>query len=924
MASDGLTRLRGRDPEVATLQERVRAAAAGLSPVVLLEGPAGMGRSRLLGEAARMASGAGLTVVSGAGREVAAVAPLETLLEALRASGVLAAADLESLGESPGRILDRLVTRLCEQTRRRPLLVAIDDVQWADAASLLAVGTLAAAREAQGVLWILSRRHLAAPPELELAFARLAAGGGVRLALAPLAGGQAVELASDVLGAAPDAPLETLIEAAAGRPAYVVELLRGLLDEGRVDMVDGTATARGTALPARLDAVVTGHLRSLSPAARHLLDAGSVLGPTFTAAQAAVVLGRSADQVRPAVREALAARVLTSRVRRLAFAQGLVRRVVHDRLPVSLAQALHGDAGRLRAARERSPVRFDPATGPGEEEWNAVLRQAARAPRTSWAAAGDGAGRWVLELMPRNGERSRLLAGAVLLFGSMGRAAEAEELAMLALDHDLDQESEVGVRLGVAIALIRGGRRDEAVHHVRRGLEVAPAGGRLRAGILAAHAATLVRSEPARAARVAGAAIRVGEAAGDLTGVAGGQLVRATVAVLGGRLDRALALAADAAQRTGPGSATPDHPRHLVALTLMALSRFEEALSVASEGRREGEETGSRWCVGICETVAAMAHLGAGRLDEARSGATTALGVARDPGLDLVGAEALAVLEEVAVRQGDLARARWCADRLSSLPADRRSLGAHPAWTSAMLAAADGDPASALHALADAVSELRQGRLLFGAVDVSRLPRAVGIALAAGDPAQATVVATAARRLALQNRRQPAIAGSAAHAEGLLEGDASLLTEAVELLRGAGRPLALAGALEDLGLALVAEGSRARAREAVEEAHETFMARGAGRDAARLRRLLRRLGVPRRLASTPVRSVAGWGSLTESELRTVHLVAEGLTNQAVAERMFVSTHTVNTHLRHAFSKLRVRSRVDLTRLVLTRREEETP
>src|SRR5262249_60393958 len=88
------------------------------------------------------------------------------------------------------------------------------------------------------------------------------------------------------------------------------------------------------------------------------------------------------------------------------------------------------------------------------------------------------------------------------------------------------------------------------------------------------------------------------------------------------------------------------------------------------------------------------------------------------------------------------------------------------------------------------------------------------------------------------------------------------------------------------------------------------------RDAARLEQRLRTLGVRRRPRRAPGGSRLGPASLTESELRVVGLVAEGLTNRTIAERLFLSPHTVDAHLRHAFTKLGVSSRVELTRAVL--------
>jgi DNA-binding CsgD family transcriptional regulator len=88
---------------------------------------------------------------------------------------------------------------------------------------------------------------------------------------------------------------------------------------------------------------------------------------------------------------------------------------------------------------------------------------------------------------------------------------------------------------------------------------------------------------------------------------------------------------------------------------------------------------------------------------------------------------------------------------------------------------------------------------------------------------------------------------------------------------------------------------------------------GAARDAARARMRLRELGVRRRVQSLD-RPKLGWESLTDAELQVARLAAAGCTNRGIADRLFVSPHTVNTHLRHVFDKLDVRSRVDLTRI----------
>jgi len=142
----------------------------------------------------------------------------------------------------------------------------------------------------------------------------------------------------------------------------------------------------------------------------------------------------------------------------------------------------------------------------------------------------------------------------------------------------------------------------------------------------------------------------------------------------------------------------------------------------------------------------------------------------------------------------------------------------------------------------------------------------------------------------------------------------------VGLFKRSPRSLALAAAHEDLGLASKREGATDSGIDALTRALVLFACAGATRDAARLRSRLRALGVRRRV-TTAEKPAMGWAAMTKSGLAVPHLAADGLTNREIAERLFVSPHTVNTHLRRVFAKLDVRSRVDLTRLATERNNE---
>jgi DNA-binding CsgD family transcriptional regulator len=170
----------------------------------------------------------------------------------------------------------------------------------------------------------------------------------------------------------------------------------------------------------------------------------------------------------------------------------------------------------------------------------------------------------------------------------------------------------------------------------------------------------------------------------------------------------------------------------------------------------------------------------------------------------------------------------------------------------------------------------------------------------AHDTAERAVLA--AERRAAANPGYAVAAAVARHARGLLDRDEAALRDAVRLLDGTERPLLLASAREDLARVVAAD----RPREAIALLDEALLAygpAGAEHDAARARRRLRELGVRRRRTLGPPGPREGLAGLTPTERAVVRLVAEGRTNQQVATRLFVSPHTVNTHLRNAFTKL---------------------
>jgi DNA-binding CsgD family transcriptional regulator len=168
-------------------------------------------------------------------------------------------------------------------------------------------------------------------------------------------------------------------------------------------------------------------------------------------------------------------------------------------------------------------------------------------------------------------------------------------------------------------------------------------------------------------------------------------------------------------------------------------------------------------------------------------------------------------------------------------------------------------------------------------------------------------------------RGDPDMTVAANHARGLIEQDPAALQ------RAAGRYTAAwarAGALEDAGNAWAGHGDRRRATTLLSQAYALYEELGNDEDLARVRSSLRAAGTRLRHWSHADRPAFGWDSLTDTERRVADMVARGLSNRQVANRLFLSTHTVAFHLRHIFWKLGITSRVQLARIVAEQGAED--
>lgn len=283
---------RGRDDELATLHEHLDRLRTGTGFSWLIEGGPGLGKSRLLEQGVSAAREAGFAVGHGAADPGDAAVQLAVLMDALF-RGPAPVLDRSALADSPASREQRYwllqdIQALLEQVAlRQPVLVCLDDLQWADSGTAAAVRSLPARLAALPVGWVLAFRPAEAGSDLERSAADLLRGGSARTVLHRLGQPAVAEVAADVLGARPGDDLLALAEGTHGNPFFLIELLSGLRDEHLVDVRAGRAVLVGGGLPRRVRDSMDRRLGRMSPTARKVAAVASSMGRRFTVADLA-------------------------------------------------------------------------------------------------------------------------------------------------------------------------------------------------------------------------------------------------------------------------------------------------------------------------------------------------------------------------------------------------------------------------------------------------------------------------------------------------------------------------------------------------------------------------------------------------------------------------------------------------------------
>jgi DNA-binding CsgD family transcriptional regulator len=368
---------------------------------------------------------------------------------------------------------------------------------------------------------------------------------------------------------------------------------------------------------------------------------------------------------------------------------------------------------------------------------------------------------------------------------------------------------------------------------------------------------------------------------------------------------RAAALAADSHDTRS----LPLQPKLFLGLALFDCDLIGEARAAYREAL--DDEFGSGWWLSETLMADAQASFVIGEWEDAVPGLMAGGQAAQEKDNQLLVSQSLAYRAIIATASGDhRAAAELAAPIAGSLEGDQLSYNAGIlAFAVAGLKAAEGDRQGAYDLL------LRCWR--FDAARDSRFyhralaPDLVRLALALGHRDVAAEVASAVAAGVALAPEVPTVRSLALRCQGLAAGQVEAMIEAVALARQAPLLVEHAGACEDAARLLAQGGRRDESATLLAEALERYEHAGADAWAGRVRAQLRALGVRPGPRGPRHRPAGGWDSLTKTERAVSLLVAEGLTNGAVARRLYISPHTVNTHLRHVFAKLGVPNRVAL-------------
>ncbi len=928
-----------RSQELATLRAGIEALRQGGGAAVWVEGEPGIGKSTLVAEALAPASELGWDIGWGSADELAERLPLSVIQDCLRvrlsspdprrvhAARLLRSQRLGLFADgdasvSSVEVMMALADELCATA---PTVMVVDDLQWADDASLLVWHQLAASIDQLRLLLIATCRSDPRRPEVQQVRTSLVRRGGAVVTLGPLPEADVAVLATAMLGAPPAGTLRRLTGQAAGNPLYLRELVDALAREQPA----GDPSAAPEQLPASLAAVLSDRLGSVSAQTAQILRTAALLGGKFTVTDLAVVLGSTVSELAAGLQEAVAARILVGSGSDMAFRHQLIRQALYESMPTALRTALHAEAARALAATDADALsvaqQLFAAGQPGEGWARAWLIQTAPALTTQAPQLAADLLRGELEKAPSgDAARDGLMSSLVRALLAVGSYDEADKQARVALPGMTDPARRGETYSVLARAQVSAGHSDEAIATIRQALASAglPRTGQARMLALLAMLERADTGDLAAADVTARRALTVAEEAGDafaaahaLTDLWLSHGVRRDHAAALDYVDQALRVLGDDPGYADLRSFAVDSR----IFTLQNLDRWPEAEVTLRQARESGQRDGgpdrTTW------VTAAVLRYWLGQWDDALAELSTddtdAPGLTytylreRWPALLVHGVTAL-----IAGRRDQRTTADQHLRAGLALPILRIPDRENRDFLVAAQAVALEQRGEALQAMEVLAAILRRQA---GEMTLTHqwLPDLVRLAMAAGDQQMARAATRACQEEAAAETKPARAAVASLRCQGLLQADPVPLRDAVAHYRTVGPAVELPAAVEDLAAVLAERGQYEDARAALNEAVTLYESMNARWDIRRADGRLRRYGIRRGVRGPRgPRPAAGWAALTPTEVKIAALIARGDSTSEIARGMFLSRRTVQTYISRILAKLHAKSRVEIVREAL--------
>ncbi|MDQ2589049.1 BTAD domain-containing putative transcriptional regulator [Saccharothrix yanglingensis] len=855
----------GREGEERVVREALHDVRAGHGRALWVEGEMGIGKSALVAATLAHAAEAGAQVAHAVADELGRGFPLRLALDCLgvhtRSPDPRRVAISRALrDDQPGRsvlgggdpvltAIDRLVDLVEQLCQEAPLALALDDLQWADEASMELWHRLCVRVDRLPLLLVGAARPLPRRPEVEQLRRDVRVRGGELLTPQPLDQDDVAGMVGDLVGAVPGPGLRRITARAGGNPLYVREVADALVREGVVHVGEGTADVGPDALdrvPVSLVSAVADRLGFLSEATREVLRSAALLGGEFAVNDLALVLSRPVSELVKPFEEAVEAGVLRDAGLRLAFRHPLIRQALYEGMPGGLRVALHHQAAQTlaEAGAPVENVARQLLAAEGDVAAWVVDWLAGAAPALTYRAplvAIELLRRCTGSTPVRDARWATLTAHLSSVLFRMGRDVEAEESARRALPRLTDPDRVAEVRWVLAYVPYRASRAEAALVALHEALEdpVLPDVWRARLVSLLALVQRAGVGDLEASAASAREAVALGERVDDRFSV--GQAlevlwqvdaVRRDYTAAVGHLDRALAV-------VGTDISLADLRLVLLDNRIFTLQCLDRTADAEADLRLAFEIAGHGTPVAGLRVAAAVHHFWLGGWEEVvaqidavleDSSGFTGFGLREGgPVLLLHGVAAL-----VAAHRDDSARLGAHLDAGENLPlvtaADRENCDFLVAARAAS-ADRDGDPARAASVLGG-ILDTRYAQMM---LRHQWLPDLVRYALACGDAATAHEAAAACEAEAARETTRARAAAAARRCRGVLDGDPDGLTGVIAHYRAVGRAFELAQTLEDQAVLLARRGLVTEADGALTEALALYRGFGAAWDERRAR-----------------------------------------------------------------------------------------